>query len=212
MTIRPAPRGTRRCPAVRRTHARRMRWYVRQMSENRRRGDYRHWVWVLNQGPLVSTTNVFRLEHMLAARTSPTVTASTLKVASPERRMTPHSCNQSRLPSTTSYPPPDGSRQSAQASAVNRSNKATGRIRRSDTPHPVKRRDTSRANRIVFAMDHVSRATPRRGPTRRSSFSSQTRRASRQAHLEQPDRDLTDATHEASRHEPVSSRRIGAVP
>lgn len=41
------------------------------MSESGRRGDYRHWVGVLNQGPLVSTTNVFRLEHMLAARPSP---------------------------------------------------------------------------------------------------------------------------------------------
>ena len=80
-----------------------MHWYVRQRSENGRRGDYRHWVWVLNQGPLVSTTIVFRLEHMLAARMSPTVTSSTLKVPSPERRMTPHFCNQSRLPSTTSY-------------------------------------------------------------------------------------------------------------
>ena len=103
MTIRPAPHSTRRCPALRRTHARRMHWYVRQRSENGRRGDYRHWVWVLNQGPLVSTTIVFRLEHMLAARMSPTVTSSTLKVPSPERRMTPHFCNQSRLPSTTSY-------------------------------------------------------------------------------------------------------------
>ena len=92
-----------------------MHWYVRRMSEIGRRGGYRHWVWVLNQGPLVSTTNVFRLEHMLTARTSPTVTSSTLKVPSPERRMTTHSCNQSCLPSTTSYPPADGSRQSAQA-------------------------------------------------------------------------------------------------
>ncbi len=44
------------------------------MSERGRRGDYRHWVGVLNQGPLVSTTNVFRLEHMLAARPSPVTT------------------------------------------------------------------------------------------------------------------------------------------
>ena len=48
-----------------------MHWYVRQMSEIGRREGYRHWVWVLNQGPPVSTTIVFRLEHMLAARTSP---------------------------------------------------------------------------------------------------------------------------------------------
>src|SRR3954447_11935324 len=34
--------------------------------------------------------------------------------------------------------------------------------------------------------------------------------ASRQAHLEQPDQDRTDATHEASRHPSVSSRRICA--
>jgi hypothetical protein len=44
------------------------------MTESGRRGDYRHWVGVLNQGPLLSTTNVFRIEHMLAARPS-TVTA-----------------------------------------------------------------------------------------------------------------------------------------
>jgi hypothetical protein len=41
------------------------------MSQPGRRGDYRHWVGVVNQGPLVSTTNVFRIEHMLAARPSP---------------------------------------------------------------------------------------------------------------------------------------------
>ena len=40
------------------------------MTLNGRRGEYRHWVGVLNQGPLVSATNVFRLEHMLAARPS----------------------------------------------------------------------------------------------------------------------------------------------
>lgn len=48
-----------------------MHWYVRQMSEIGRREGYRHWVWVLNKGPPLSTTIVFRLEHMLAARTSP---------------------------------------------------------------------------------------------------------------------------------------------
>jgi hypothetical protein len=46
-------------------------------------------------------------------------------------------------------------------------------------------------------------------PIGRSSFSSQTRNASRQAHLEQPDRNLTDARHQALRQRSVSSRRIG---
>jgi hypothetical protein len=41
------------------------------MSQSGRRRGYGHWVGILNQGPLVSTTNVFRLEHMLAARPSP---------------------------------------------------------------------------------------------------------------------------------------------
>lgn len=40
------------------------------MTLNGRRGEYRHWVGVLNQGPMVSATNVFRLEHMLATRPS----------------------------------------------------------------------------------------------------------------------------------------------
>lgn len=40
------------------------------MTQNGRRGEYRHWVGVLNQGPLISATNVFRIEHMLAARPS----------------------------------------------------------------------------------------------------------------------------------------------
>ena len=48
-----------------------MHWYARQMSEIGRREGYRHWVWVLNKGPPLSTTIVFRLEHMLAARTPP---------------------------------------------------------------------------------------------------------------------------------------------
>ena len=44
--------------------------YGPTMTLNGQRGEYRHWVGVLNQGPLVSATNVFRLEHMLAARPS----------------------------------------------------------------------------------------------------------------------------------------------
>ena len=44
--------------------------YGPTMTMNGRRGEYRHWVGVLNQGPLVSATNVFRLEHMLATRPS----------------------------------------------------------------------------------------------------------------------------------------------
>ena len=32
--------------------------------------DFSPWVGVINQAPLVSSTNVFRLEHMLAARPS----------------------------------------------------------------------------------------------------------------------------------------------
>ncbi len=47
------------------------------MTLNGRRGEYRHWVGVLNQGPLVSATNVFRLEHMLATRPS-TATAQSV--------------------------------------------------------------------------------------------------------------------------------------
>ena len=43
---------------------------LRSMTRNGERGEYRHWVGVLNQGPLTSATNVFRLEHMLAARPS----------------------------------------------------------------------------------------------------------------------------------------------
>lgn len=44
--------------------------YAPTMTLNGRRGEYRHWVGVLNQGPLVSATNVFRLEHTLATRPS----------------------------------------------------------------------------------------------------------------------------------------------
>jgi len=39
--------------------------------------DFGPWVGVVNQGPLVSTTNVFRLEHMLAARPSAVSTRQT---------------------------------------------------------------------------------------------------------------------------------------
>ena len=40
------------------------------MANEPERNDFSPWVGVVNQGPLVSTTNVFRLEHMLAARPS----------------------------------------------------------------------------------------------------------------------------------------------
>ena len=40
------------------------------MAREPQRNDFSPWVGVVNQGPLVSTTNVFRLEHMLAARPS----------------------------------------------------------------------------------------------------------------------------------------------
>ena len=40
------------------------------MAGEPERNDFSPWVGVVNQGPLVSTTNVFRLEHMLAARPS----------------------------------------------------------------------------------------------------------------------------------------------
>jgi hypothetical protein len=40
------------------------------MAAERERNDFSPWVGVVNQGPLTSTTNVFRLEHMLAARPS----------------------------------------------------------------------------------------------------------------------------------------------
>ena len=40
------------------------------MSREPERNDFSPWVGVVNQGPLVSSTNVFRLEHMLAARPS----------------------------------------------------------------------------------------------------------------------------------------------
>jgi len=40
------------------------------MARERQQNDFSPWVGVVNQGPLVSTTNVFRLEHMLAARPS----------------------------------------------------------------------------------------------------------------------------------------------
>jgi hypothetical protein len=40
------------------------------MARDRERNDFSRWVGVVNQGPLVATTNVFRLEHLLAARPS----------------------------------------------------------------------------------------------------------------------------------------------
>ena len=40
------------------------------MAREPERSDFSPWVGVVNQAPLVSTTNVFRLEHMLAARPS----------------------------------------------------------------------------------------------------------------------------------------------
>ena len=40
------------------------------MAPQPERNDFSPWVGVVNQAPLVSTTNVFRLEHMLAARPS----------------------------------------------------------------------------------------------------------------------------------------------
>jgi hypothetical protein len=40
------------------------------MGREPERNDFSPWVGVVNQAPLVSTTNVFRLEHMLAARPS----------------------------------------------------------------------------------------------------------------------------------------------
>ena len=40
------------------------------MAPQPERSDFSPWVGVVNQAPLVSTTNVFRLEHMLAARPS----------------------------------------------------------------------------------------------------------------------------------------------
>jgi hypothetical protein len=40
------------------------------MARESERNDFSPWVGVVNQAPLVSTTNVFRLEHMLAARPS----------------------------------------------------------------------------------------------------------------------------------------------
>ena len=40
------------------------------MAHTPREADFTPWVGVVNQAPLVSSTNVFRLEHMLAARPS----------------------------------------------------------------------------------------------------------------------------------------------
>lgn len=40
------------------------------MARQREQNDFSPWVGIVNQAPLVSTTNVFRLEHMLAARPS----------------------------------------------------------------------------------------------------------------------------------------------
>jgi hypothetical protein len=40
------------------------------MAREPRQNDFSPWVGVVNQGPLLSTTNVFRLEHLLAARPS----------------------------------------------------------------------------------------------------------------------------------------------
>ena len=40
------------------------------MAREPERNDFSPWVGVVNQAPLVSSTNVFRLEHMLAARPS----------------------------------------------------------------------------------------------------------------------------------------------
>lgn len=40
------------------------------MAREPEQNDFSPWVGVVNQAPLVSTTNVFRLEHMLAARPS----------------------------------------------------------------------------------------------------------------------------------------------
>jgi hypothetical protein len=40
------------------------------MANEPQRSDFSPWVGVVNQAPLTSTTNVFRLEHMLAARPS----------------------------------------------------------------------------------------------------------------------------------------------
>ena len=51
------------------------------MANETERNDFSPWVGVVNQGPLVSTTNVFRLEHMLAARPS--------AVSSRQARVTP---------------------------------------------------------------------------------------------------------------------------
>jgi len=57
---------------------------------------------------------------------------------------------------------------------------------------------------------YLSRATPRRGPGRTLFVLKPDQHAAdRQALLEQPDRDLNDATHNASRHPTVSSRRVG---
>ena len=40
------------------------------MARNPETGDFSPWVGVVNQAPLLSHTNIFRLEHMLAARPS----------------------------------------------------------------------------------------------------------------------------------------------
>lgn len=40
------------------------------MTQRARSNDFSPWVGVVNQGPLLSSTNAFRLEHMLAARPS----------------------------------------------------------------------------------------------------------------------------------------------
>lgn len=40
------------------------------MTERSKNADFSPWVGVVNQAPLFSTANVFRLEHMLAARPS----------------------------------------------------------------------------------------------------------------------------------------------
>jgi hypothetical protein len=40
------------------------------MARTRHANDFSPWVGVVNQGPLLSSTNAFRLEHMLAARPS----------------------------------------------------------------------------------------------------------------------------------------------
>ena len=59
------------------------------MAREPERNDFSPWVGVVNQAPLVSTTNVFRLEHMLAARPS-AVSSRQVTVSARHRRSRLH--------------------------------------------------------------------------------------------------------------------------